>query len=147
MLFSEASGDLVGEWAERRGIVDVELNPGDVEIHHPNVLHCSEPNTSASRRCGLDIGYIPASTSIHSDGLYLDPLLARGRPVAGVNRYRRYPEYTPGETIPFEGMEEWNANAAARNSAIEAGGTTDTETPLEATNRMIARLREGTVKR
>ncbi|WP_327320314.1 phytanoyl-CoA dioxygenase family protein [Streptomyces sp. NBC_01235] len=146
MLFSASDEKLVQEWSERCGIVDVELNPGDVEIHHPNILHCSEPNTSARRRCGLDIGYIPTSTRILSDGLYLDPILVRGEPTAEINTYRPYPPYVPGETIPFAGMEAWDEEIAVRNAGI-AVDAADTETPLHATRRMIDRLREGTVKR
>jgi len=146
MLFSATSDELVSEWAGRQGMVDIELNPGDIEIHHPNLLHCSGPNLSARRRCGLDIGYIPASTQIQSDGLYLDPILVRGRPVAGVNSYRRYPEYVPGETIPFTGMEAWNRKAAAHNSALTENEAA-LETPLAAAHRMIARLHEGSAKR
>jgi len=146
MLFSASDEKLVQEWSERCGIVDVELNPGDVEIHHPNILHCSEPNTSARRRCGLDVGYIPTSTRILSDGLYLDPILVRGEPTAEVNTYRPYPPYVPGETIPFAGMEAWDEEIAVRNAGIAVDGD-NSETPLHATHRMIDRLREGTVKR
>jgi phytanoyl-CoA hydroxylase len=146
MLFSVSEEKLVREWTERQGVVDVELNPGDVEIHHPNILHCSEPNTSARRRCGLDIGYIPTTTRILSDGLYLNPLLVRGEPVAGINTYRRYPAYVPGETIPFEGMRDWDENIAVHNAKL-AVDDADAETPLDATHRMIDRLREGTVQR
>ena len=146
MLFSVSDEKLVKEWTERHGIIDIELNPGDVEIHHPNVLHCSEPNTSARRRCALDIGYIPTTTRILSDGLYLNPLLVRGEPTAGINTYRRYPAYVAGETIPFEGMREWDEKVAGRN-AKTAVDDAEAESPLDATHRMIDRLREGTVKR
>jgi len=91
------------------------LEPGDVSIHHPKILHCSEPNTSPRRRCGLDIGYIPTSTRITSDELYLDPILVRGNAVAGINSYRQYPRYVPAETIPFSGRERWNGQAQAFN--------------------------------
>jgi len=79
----------------------VELNPGDVSIHHPNLLHHSERNVSDKRRCGLDIGYISTTTRIRADGVYLNPLLARGNPVPGINEYRAVPEYMDGETIHF----------------------------------------------
>jgi len=121
--------------------------PGRRRDSPPNILHCSEPNTSAKRRCGLDIGYIPTSTYILSDGLYLDPILVRGEPASGINTYRRYPAYTPGESVPFAGMKEWNEEIAVHNSAIVGIRTSDAETPLDATHRMIDRLREGTVKR
>ncbi|MEU3819755.1 phytanoyl-CoA dioxygenase family protein [Streptomyces sp. NPDC030392] len=140
MLFSEADGRLVNRWAEEHGIVDIELNPGDVSIHHPHLLHCSEPNTSPKRRCGLDMGYIATSTRIESRGVYLDPVLVRGEPVVGVNTYRPLPRYSPAETIPFAGHETWND----RPGVAPEGSRAD-EAPLTTTERMIERLREGTV--
>ncbi|MEU8523750.1 phytanoyl-CoA dioxygenase family protein [Streptomyces sp. NPDC048577] len=140
MLFSEADDDLVKQWAEEHGVVDIELNPGDVSIHHPHLLHCSEANTSPKRRCGLDIGYIASSTRIDSRGLYLDPILVRGASVEGVNNYRKLPRYVPGETVSFVGHETWNDQAGL---AAEGGGAN--EAPIATTERMIERLREGTV--
>ncbi|MFH0521653.1 phytanoyl-CoA dioxygenase family protein [Streptomyces sp. M41] len=142
MLFSEADTDLVSQWAAERGVVDIELNPGDVSIHHPHLLHCSEANTSPKRRCGLDIGYISTSTRIESQGLYLDPVLVRGKPVEGVNTYRELPRYTPSETIPFAGHDTWNDQPGVTGADASAG-----EAPLATTERMIERLQEGTVAR
>ncbi|MER5951010.1 phytanoyl-CoA dioxygenase family protein [Streptomyces sp. NPDC001904] len=142
MLFSEADAGLVRDWAAERGVVDIELNPGDVSIHHPHLLHCSEANTSPKRRCGLDIGYIDTATRIESQGLYLDPVLVRGAPVEGVNNYRSLPRYVPGETIPFVGHEAWNSRPDVTAEGIPAG-----EAPLATTERMIERLQEGTVAR
>lgn len=44
--------------------VAVELEPGDVSVHHPNILHGSDPNESYTWRHGLTIRYIPTSTNI-----------------------------------------------------------------------------------
>ncbi|MFF6979095.1 phytanoyl-CoA dioxygenase family protein [Streptomyces sp. NPDC008343] len=142
MLFSEADTDLVSRWAAEQGVVDIELNPGDVSIHHPHLLHCSEANTSPKRRCGLDIGYISTSTRIESQGLYLDPVLVRGEPVDGVNTYRKLPRYMPAETIPFAGHETWNGRPG-----VDAADASSGEAPLATTERMIERLQEGTVAR
>jgi phytanoyl-CoA hydroxylase len=148
MLYSQTSEDLVNEWVEKAGVVDIELAPGDVSIHHPNILHCSEANTSGTRRCGLDIGYIATSTQVANDGLYLDPILVRGRPGAAANNYRKYPAYSPDESIPFRGHEGWNDRIAEINAR---GGFTSPaapeETPLDITHRMVQRLKEGTVSR
>jgi phytanoyl-CoA hydroxylase len=147
MLQSETREDLVRDWADRKGVVDIELAPGDVSIHHPNILHCSEPNTSSMRRCGLDIGYIPTSTKVANEGLYLDPILVRGKPGNAPNQYRAYPAYSPEETIPFRGCETWNTRVSEinrRGGFVEGSGE---ETPLETTHRMIKRLKQGTVKR
>jgi len=148
MLYSETREDLVRDWVDRAGMVDIELAPGDVSIHHPNILHCSEANTSATRRCGLDIGYIATSTLVANEGLYLDPILVRGEPGSASNRYRNYPEYSADESIRFRGHEDWNTRIAEVN---RSGGFTPPtaieETPLESTHRMVQRLQEGTVSR
>jgi ectoine hydroxylase-related dioxygenase (phytanoyl-CoA dioxygenase family) len=147
MLFSASDEDLVREWVDKRGVVDIELQPGDVSIHHPHLLHYSEANTSAKRRCGLDIGYISTATRIHSEGVYLDPLLVRGTDAAGLNQYRPFPAYQEGETIPFAGREEWNEQVAVRNEKLPSSSwDLADESPIETTRHMIDRLREGTVK-
>ncbi|GAB3740981.1 hypothetical protein GCM10027598_71260 [Amycolatopsis oliviviridis] len=147
MLYSTADQELVDEWIAKRGIVDIELNPGDVSIHHPHILHCSEGNTSPKRRCGLDIGYISTATRISSDNLYLDPILVSGEAKEGINRYRPYPLYEPGESIPFDGHEEWNERFSVDAARRGTPGAAGEETPLATTHRMIARLKEGTVAR
>jgi len=37
----------------------LELNPGEISLHHVRTVHGSEPNLSADRRIGLAIRYIP----------------------------------------------------------------------------------------
>jgi phytanoyl-CoA hydroxylase len=67
--------------------VDIELSPGDVEVHHPNIVHGSDANTSPHRRCGLTIRYIPTSTRIVSEEQpYPSAFHLRGDP--GVNVYQ-----------------------------------------------------------
>ena len=146
MLFSACDPAVVREWSERADVVAVELEAGDVSIHHPHLLHYSEANKSPTRRCGLDIGYMPATTRISNEGLYLDPLLVRGEPTPGINIYRQYPAWTAGETIPFAGDTEWNDRAAQINMKHGFRHLDRAETPFEITRRMIARLKEGTVK-
>lgn len=78
--------------------VYLELEPGDVEVHHPNILHSSEPNTSPHRRCGLTIRYIPTSTRIVSDEQpFPSAFHLRGRP--GANVYQQRPRHIDGETF------------------------------------------------
>jgi phytanoyl-CoA hydroxylase len=82
--------------------VDLVLAPGDVEVHHPNILHASNANTSPRRRCGLTIRYIPTSTRITSEEQpFVSALLLRGNP--GVNVYQPFPSYVEGEHMPFAG--------------------------------------------
>jgi ectoine hydroxylase-related dioxygenase (phytanoyl-CoA dioxygenase family) len=148
LLFSATDQRFVDEMIERHGIVNVELNPGDISIHHPNLLHSSEANISAMRRCGLDIGYISAATHILSDGVYLNPVLARGKRVDGINTYRPIPDYYECETIEFAGSATWNERAHALNEASGVGShNLSVDAPVNSAKRMVDRLRSGTITR
>jgi ectoine hydroxylase-related dioxygenase (phytanoyl-CoA dioxygenase family) len=39
----------------------IELQPGEVSLHHVRIVHGSPPNPSAQRRIGFAIRYIPTS--------------------------------------------------------------------------------------
>jgi phytanoyl-CoA hydroxylase len=147
MLFSSINTTIVENLIEASAVVDVVLQPGDVSIHHPQVVHGSEPNTSPKRRCGLDMGFIKTSTRISNQGLYLDPILARGVPVEGINNYRMYPKHIAEKTISFKGSEEWNRKAEIINQEnIFFNSETENEDAITVVNRMIRRLRQGTLK-
>ncbi len=60
VLSSQMDSELVDE--ERA--VDIVLKAGGVSVHHPNIVHGSNPNTSGTRRCGLTIRCIPTTTRI-----------------------------------------------------------------------------------
>mmetsp|Transcript_30972 Transcript_30972/g.81409 ORF Transcript_30972/g.81409 Transcript_30972/m.81409 type:complete len:327 (-) Transcript_30972:159-1139(-) len=87
-------------------VVDIVLNPGDASIHHPNMVHSSEPNSSDRRRCGLSVRYM--STDVHCLEDDQPVLLLRGEAVKGVNWYRSWPKYRPGYDMPFRGCDSWN---------------------------------------
>jgi phytanoyl-CoA hydroxylase len=91
--------------------VDLVLKAGDVSVHHPNIIHGSNANTSAQRRCGLTIRYIPTSTRIRTkeNERWASAFLLRGEAVAGVNEYHPFPRYVEGEQMPFQGCEAWAA--------------------------------------
>jgi len=126
-------------------VVDVILQPGDVSIHHPLIIHGSNSNTSSYRRCGLDIGFMKASTKITNTGLYLNPILASGK--ADPTRcYRPWPLYNPRNTIPFRGHELWNDQAHKMNQTFTPIKNSTDVDPLSMTENMIQRLQEGTVK-
>lgn len=84
---------------DERSAVDVILKAGDVSVHHPNLIHGSDANTSDKRRCGLTIRYIPTSTRITKP--IGAPFLLRGQAVPGINDYRERPVYVEGEHFPF----------------------------------------------
>lgn len=104
VLGSAMADDMVD--AERA--VDLVLEPGDVSVHHPNIVHGSNANASSIRRCGLTIRYIPATTRIVTDNPpWAGAFLLRGTPVEGVNEYNPWPEYVDGEHMPFRGCDNW----------------------------------------
>jgi phytanoyl-CoA hydroxylase len=148
MLYSESPRALVAHWQERAQPVNVLLQPGDVSIHHPHTLHRSGPNISSARRCGLDMGFIGTSTHVTNQRLYLDPILARGPAVPGINTYMRWPLYDPAETIRFNGCERWDDIAHRHNASPHCGLAPDSPegSMLENVQHMIHRLQEGTVK-
>ncbi|MEM1115235.1 MAG: phytanoyl-CoA dioxygenase family protein [Bacteroidota bacterium] len=113
VLGSGMSPDDVDEGAA----VDIVMSAGDVEVHHPNVIHGSNANTSPRWRRGLTIRYIPASTRIVTDGTWISAYMLRGKPTPGANRYMPFPTYRDdGTQMPFAGTEAWNAKARDLNA-------------------------------
>lgn len=100
---------------EESQAVDILLEPGGVEIHHPNLIHGSHANTSDRWRRGLTIRYIPTSTRITSDEPWPSAFLLRGGAVPGVNRYQPWPTYVEGRHMPFRASDEWNREAERAN--------------------------------
>ncbi len=58
--------------------VDLVLDPGEMSLHHPLVIHGSEPNRSGERRTGFAIRYIAADVG-QVDGVRNFAALVRGR--------------------------------------------------------------------
>lgn len=85
--------------------IDCIMQPGDVEVHHPNVIHGSNANTGDRWRMGLTIRYIPTSTRILRDAGA--PFLLRGEAVPGINTYHSAPKYRAGDHMPFKGCEKF----------------------------------------
>jgi len=86
--------------------VDLELAPGDVEVHHANIVHGSLANESPRRRCGLTIRYIPTSTRIICEQQpFASAFRLRGE--LGVNMYQPWPTFLPGRDFPFAGSKDW----------------------------------------
>lgn len=72
--------------------VDLALRAGEISLHHGMLIHGSNPNRSARRRCGLTIRYVPPhvrQTALNSQGRSWAPVLVRGR-----DPYRNFPERT-----------------------------------------------------
>lgn len=99
---------LRGDEAARARVV--EMRAGDVEVHHPLLLHGSEPNASVRRRAALTIRYIPTDNTI------LEPRpwawLLQGVDRGARHRWMPLPSYTKGSDFPFSGADDWNVRLA-----------------------------------
>jgi chlorinating enzyme len=63
------------------------LQPNQASLHDGRLMHGSEPNTSAIRRCGYTMRYMPTSVRLNDEALaYHQIYLARGHDLAG-NQY------------------------------------------------------------
>lgn len=101
--------------------VPVELEPGDVSIHHPNILHGSASNTSYNWRRGLTIRYIPATTSIEEepwDGAFM----LRGEPSTDINTYQPWPSMDDHDHMDFPGSDSYEKRATEMNERVADAG-------------------------
>lgn len=85
--------------------VDIVLKAGDVSVHHPNIVHGSNPNTSDEWRIGLTIRYIPTTTRITCEGIHPSAFLLRGHAQPGINEYNPIPNYDPVHSMPYRGCD------------------------------------------
>ncbi|MCY4605886.1 MAG: phytanoyl-CoA dioxygenase family protein, partial [Gemmatimonadetes bacterium] len=86
--------------------VDLELEAGDISIHHPSIIHGSNANTSDQWRVGLTLRYIPTSTKVTVDRSPC--IMCRGEVVLAVgNKYAPRPQFVEGEHMPFAGCEQF----------------------------------------
>jgi non-haem Fe2+, alpha-ketoglutarate-dependent halogenase len=66
---------------EEERAVDVVLRAGEISLHHGTLIHGSNPNRSARRRCGMTIRYVPPhvrQVAINSQGRTWAGILVRG---------------------------------------------------------------------
>lgn len=99
-------GQEIAEAVDESKAVDMILRPGDVEVHHPNIVHGSTANTSPDRRCGLTLRYIPTSTRITDpEQPYPSAFWLRGD--RGVNTYQPVPAYDEGRHFAFRDSAFW----------------------------------------
>lgn len=96
--------------------VSIELQPGEMSLHHVRIIHGSPPNLSPRRRIGFAIRYIPTSVrQIEGDD---SATLVRG--VDTFNTFRHEPQPKGDFEPEFVALHE---EIAKRNAAILYKGT------------------------
>jgi phytanoyl-CoA hydroxylase len=87
-------------------MVYFEMQPGDLSIHDPNLIHGSDANKSDTWRIGLTIRYIPTTTKITVDEAGC-PFLLRGQAIPGVNKYLPRPIYSEKRCFQFDHSKDY----------------------------------------
>ena len=100
--------EMPGEFVDEASAVDIVLEPGDISLHHPQIVHGSNANGSDMWRKGLTMRYVPTTTRINRPLDESESILFRGHSVKGVNRYSPKPRYVEGEHMPFADARAWN---------------------------------------
>jgi non-haem Fe2+, alpha-ketoglutarate-dependent halogenase len=110
-------GQEVAVEVDERQAVRLDLQPGEMSLHHVRLVHGSPPNTSDDRRIGYAIRYIPTSVAqVAGDG-------DSATLVRGEDRYGHFaPEPRPGADLHPE-MLALHKEIADRNARILYRGT------------------------
>ena len=95
--------------------VDLELQPGEISLHHIMLVHGSEPNRSDTRRCGIVLRYVAAHVQ-PLDGFKDSATLVRG-----VDRYGHFaPEPVPQRDFDPPAVAFYNEITAENRRRKEA---------------------------
>ncbi|HUJ36075.1 MAG TPA: phytanoyl-CoA dioxygenase family protein [Hyphomicrobium sp.] len=101
---------------DEREAVSIELEPGEMSLHHVRLVHGSPPNLSEDRRIGFAIRYVPTSVRqiIGTDSATL---------VRGTDRFGHFePEPAPAADLD-PAMLELHRQITERNAQILYRGT------------------------
>ena len=93
-------------------VVDLVLGPGEMSLHHVNLVHGSNPNTTDGWRVGFTVRYITPDVRQEGEGRPL-AVLARGRDVHGNYELIDRPVERPLEES-VEALREFNREFLAR---------------------------------
>src|SRR3546814_1653851 len=62
-------GQEIAVQVDQSKAVSIELQPGEMSLHHVRIIHGSPPNPSPRRRIGFAIRYIPTRSEEHTSEL------------------------------------------------------------------------------
>jgi ectoine hydroxylase-related dioxygenase (phytanoyl-CoA dioxygenase family) len=100
-------GVRVAEAVDEADAIDLPMRPGDVEVHHPDLFHSSNANTSDRRRAGMNIHYIPTTTRITSDEQPYPGGALWLRGAHGANNFNPVPLFDETRDFPFRDWKAW----------------------------------------
>ncbi len=82
---------------------NVNLNPGDISVHDPRIIHGSNPNYSSEWRIGLTLRIIPTTTLVVRDNWKCIHMSGK----KGDNKYIRRPKFNSKLHMKFDGWEKF----------------------------------------
>lgn len=114
------SGQHITDELDEDSAVDMILAPGQMSLHHTNVVHGSGANDSDDRRLGFCLSYIP--THVHQYGEYHSPAMV----VRGVDEFGNFePEAPPTGNADAASLAEHKRSVELfRANAREKGNQT-----------------------
>jgi hypothetical protein len=94
-----AAGERIAVDVDESEAVDLELRPGEMSLHHCNVIHGSNPNRTSDKRIGFIVRFVTGQI-----GRRVRPLVrVRGVPFDGeLERTEQ-----PATSDPAEGLARW----------------------------------------
>jgi ectoine hydroxylase-related dioxygenase (phytanoyl-CoA dioxygenase family) len=118
--------DLEEKGYSENDAVDIELEPGDVSVHRPSLLHAAYPNTSDRWRRAYAVRFTSTDTVMKkSTGEQrTDCYLVSGTP--GENQqYQWFPYYDPDKSshMKFHDWREYNKKAKKLNQSLTRDST------------------------
>jgi ectoine hydroxylase-related dioxygenase (phytanoyl-CoA dioxygenase family) len=70
-------GQTVSDELNEAIAIDIVLRAGEMSLHHANLVHGSQPNTSAGARVGVAVRYV--ATAVRQEKPHIPVILARGQ--------------------------------------------------------------------
>jgi ectoine hydroxylase-related dioxygenase (phytanoyl-CoA dioxygenase family) len=134
------SSTLSGELFNKEEAVAIQLNPGDISIHHPNIIHGSQENKSDNWRRGLDIGYTVPDVLFGNTNLYMSPFLLTESAIDDATVYSPWPKYDSKTSFHFNEHHDWDAKANYINKKYGFSHPKEIESVMDITKRMTQRL-------
>ncbi len=86
--------------------IDIELNPGDISIHNPFIIHGSNSNKSEEWRIGLTLRYIPTSTFVNRKN-WECAFLRGEKQIEIKNNYINRPKFNIQKHMVFKGHDKF----------------------------------------
>ena len=109
-----ASGLEIAVAVEESEATDVVLQPGEMSLHHVNIVHGSNPNRSSTTRAGFAIRYV--APHVAQDRPHFPVMLVRGEDRYGHFELQNHP---PGDDFEQSvvALRQFSANLTARRQA------------------------------